>query len=190
MTPSPQDRLLAALRGEPSATGPADAAHRAGAQLRRLVLDEVVAEAPDPDAADEALMARLRAAGAFRQPQRRRWSFAWPAWLAVPALATALGAGLLFLPLTPPEPEPASAWRGAAQAQQLRAADPAALATELEALLTRHGAPVRRVSLPGGAGIELQARVQADATALRTALAERGVQVPANGQLLLRVTRP
>lgn len=190
MRPDTHDRLMAALRGDPPADDTPDPAHRAGMQLRRLMLEELHANAPASTtaAADDALMARLRAAGAFRPPQRRWPTFSLHAWLALPALASALGVSVLLLQA--PVPEPGSAWRGGAAVLHLRAADPAARAAELQALFARHGQAVRRLDLPDGAGIELQARVPADATALRAALAERGVLLPANGQLVLRVSRP
>lgn len=204
MKPDTQDRLLAALRGEAAEPGATDPSSRAGRQLRRLLLDELqadqqtqaLARGQTVAAADEALIQRLRAAGAFQATGRRsRWHVLaqrWlnlRGWLALPTLATALGMTFVLLrpqPL-PPADDGATQWRGAIAVQQVQAADPAAWATELQAVFAQHQQPVRRVALPQGAGIELQARVPADATALRAALVERHVVVPANGQLLLRV---
>ena len=76
-------QLIATLRGE----APGDStASQAGLTLRTLVLAEMQADAAEavkaatPSAADDALMARLRAHGAFT-PRRfkRRWpTLRWP----------------------------------------------------------------------------------------------------------------
>lgn len=186
-SPFDLDRCLHALGG--SATQNQDASTRAGRLMRKLMLTQTSALA---DEANVALMARLRAAGAFQGRQRSRYG--WPAWLNLPATAGLLslaGVATLFIMLRPVEPPPddgLEVLRGAEQGQQrLQVADPAAFATELQALLQERHLLVRRIDAANGASIQLQAKLPADALQLRQALLARGVQVPAHGRLSLLI---
>lgn len=182
--------LIAALRGVAEPSAAAEPAALAGQRLRGLMLAEIEADtATTGAAADAALLARLRAHGAFKQPGRLRWP-RWQQWIWLPSLASALGAGLLWLrPSAPPlnDDSAASQMRGAEQAQPLAVADPATTAAELQALFATHQLALRRVDLPGAQGIELQALVPPGHAALREALAARGITVPTHGRLFLRV---
>lgn len=189
-TPLDIERCLHALSG--NATQNQDASTRAGRLMRKLMLAQTSALV---DEANVALMARLRAAGAFqgRRKQRNRW----PAWLGLPAAAGWLslaGVATLFVMLRPVEPpldDGLAVLRGAEQAQRLQVADPAAFAAELQALLQAQQLPVRRVDSVGSAGavIQLQAKLPDDAQPLRQALLARGVVVAAHGRLSLVIER-
>jgi hypothetical protein len=188
-TPLDIARCLHALGG--NATQNQDASTRAGRLMRKLMLAEQAQSSALAHEANIALMARLRAAGAFQgRRTQRHW---WPAWLSLPATAGLLslaGVATLFIMLRPVEPpldDGLEVLRGAEQAQRLQVADPAAFATELQALLQAQHLLVRRIDSASGASIQLQAKLPADAQQLRQALLARGVQVPAHGRLSLLI---
>lgn len=195
MNAEQEARLIAALRGiqpDDSPTSPASQAAQAGLRLRALVLSEMQADAEGAAKADDVLIARLRAQGAFthRAVSQPRWRWPTVRWLLLPSLATALGVSVLMLRApAPPLDDQASQMRGAEQVQRIAVADPAAWVAELQALFAAHQLALRRVDLPGEHGIELQAQLPASETALRQALAERHVTVPPHGRLFLRVVK-
>lgn len=186
------DQCLQGLQGQAAQGRSA----RAGALMRELLEQQMQAAQADALVQDEALMARLQAAGAFRHaaPGPRLWSWLREFWR--PAAMLPLGAalcGLLWLQLAPRDEgnvDEANVLRGAESALQLRAAEPQRRAAELQALLQRHGVASRLLALPSGQ-MQLQALVPpADggaATGLRQALAAEGVDVPAHGRLNLLI---
>ncbi|MBT9491844.1 MAG: hypothetical protein IV107_05755 [Paucibacter sp.] len=188
------ERCLHALGG--NATQNQDASTRAGRLMRELMLGEQAQTSAVDDEATVAMMARLRAAGAFQGRRRQTHGIRWPTWLSLPAAAGLLslaGVATLFIMQRPIEQLPfddgLEVMRGAEQAQRLQVADPAAFATELQALLQAQHLLVRRIDAAGSASIQLQAKLPDDAGQLKQDLLARGVHVPAHGRLFLLIER-
>lgn len=81
-----------------------------------------------------------------------------------------------------------STMRGSQDIQQLVVQDPVAVAAQLHGVLSSYGVPVRRVDEP--ASIRLETRVpEAKIDEARAALAPYKLEVPADGILVLRLTR-
>lgn len=189
------DRCLQALAG--AATQQQDASTQAGRLMRRLLLaSQAQPNSALEDEANIALMARLRAAGAFQSKHRRSQRRWMPAWLSLPAAAGLLSlasVATLFVMLRPPAlpfDDGLEIMRGAEQAQRLSVAHPLAFADELQALLQAHHLLVRRVEASGGPGaqtrsIQLQAKLPAGDLQLKQALQARGVSLPEHGRLFL-----
>ncbi len=209
------ERCWHALSGQ--ATQHQDPSTRAGRLMRRLMLERQahaqahlsapIAKANPSEASNEALMARLRAAGAFAgRPAQTGLGQrlaglvrgGLPAWLSLPAAATGMlslaGVAALFIqlrPAAPPFDDGQQVMRGAEQAQRLQVADPVGFANELQALLQTQQLLVRRVDSASSAGavVQLQAKLPDDAQPLRQALLARGVVVEAHGRLSLVIER-
>ena len=191
------DPCLAALRGDAVAHDEPtrhSGSARAGRLLRALVLEQAPQDAPN----EQALLARLRAAGVFDRPQvpaRRRWldALSWR-WLA-PSALLALSAVIWLQPdhkqdLTPPvAPYEGDVMRGDELAQQLVVEQPLAFAFELVSLLQAHHVVSRQVALSSGA-LQVQAMIPPALVELRGALAQRGIQTPEHGRLFLIISPP
>lgn len=185
-------RCLHALGG--NATQDQDASTLAGRLMRELMLGEQAQTSAVDDEAAVAMMARLRAAGAFQGRRRQTHGIRWPTWLSLPAAAGLLslaGVATLFIMQRPIEQLPfddgLEVMRGDEQAQRLQVADPAAFAAELQNLLQSKHLLVRRIDGPTAGGpIQLQVKLPEDAQ-LRQDLLARGVRVPAHGRLSLLI---
>lgn len=205
------DAWIKALQGHPPVAG-MNTATRAGALLRHLVLQAQQDRAQAEAAYAQALLDRWAGMGLVGTPPRQRRPVAsalGAAWrwlgghqpggqrsLAGPALALGCVAllGVWLANQTPPvelqaPAEDASVVRGDEAAAQVGANNPDALAVRITQALQRAGLPVRRLDLPGGA-VQLQAKLPAQAQALRRELAALGVEVPAHGRLNLVIAKP
>nr|WP_316642201.1 hypothetical protein [uncultured Roseateles sp.] len=187
MTEFNAEQCLAALRG---AEASPDASARAGVLMRQLMLEQLE-PTPADAAAEQALMARLRAAGAFATPRPRLALPHWLTtpdwrWLAVPGLALLALVAVRQFPEPVALPAEGDVMRGAEAAQRITAEHPEQLAAELQTLLLAHGVTARLSSQAQGL-VQLQARVATPDPGLILALAQHGVQVPAHGRLFLLI---
>jgi len=186
MTEFDAEQCLEALRG--AAPSPAASA-RAGVLMRQLMLEQLE-PTPADTAAEQALMARLRAAGTFATKRPRLALPGWLTtadwrWLAVPGLALLALVAVRQLPEPATIPAEGDVMRGAEAPQRLSAERPEQLAAELQALLQAHGVTARLSSQAQGV-VQLQARLTSD-PALAQALLQRGVLVPTHGRLFLLI---
>ncbi|MEJ6004698.1 hypothetical protein WG899_03995 [Paucibacter sp. AS339] len=208
------ERCLHALSGQ--ATQHQDPSTRAGRLMRRLLLERqahagvVTVVAHPTEAANQRLMARLRAADAFSGKPIDRGGPRWlprllqqglPTWLSLPAAAGLLSlAGMAIFMLVRPVPtsgldpqatdDGLEVMRGNEQAQHLRVANPQAFADEVQALLKARQVPVwRKDGLPPAGQspqqIQLHAKLPADDAQLKQALQARGISLPEHGRLFL-----
>ncbi len=197
MTEFDAEPCLDALRGVASEAGATDASARAGAWMRRLMQEQMQPTAADT-AAEQALLARLRAAGAFAGQQQTTpwWRRAVIAlggadrrWWAVPGLALVALVAVRQLPDPSPVPDEGDVMRGAEAPQRIVSERPERLAADLQALLQGYGVTARLSAQPAGV-MQLQARLPSEpprAAELAQALRQRGVELPAHGRLFLLI---
>lgn len=197
MTEFDSEHCLNALRGAAGDTAVPDASVRAGTWMRRLVLEQLQPTAVDT-AAEQALLTRLREAGAFAGPRRAPpwWRRAVDAlsggdrrWWAVPGLALLALITVRQLPDPAPVPDEGDVMRGAEAPQRIVSERPQQHAAELQALLQAHGVTARLSPQPAGV-LQLQARLPSEperAAVLAQALRQRGIEVPAHGRLFLLI---
>lgn len=198
MTEFDAEPCLDALRGAADGANAPDASARAGAWMRRLMLEQLQPTAADT-AAEQALLARLREAGAFAGRHRATpwWRRAVDVlggsdrrWWAVPGLALVALVAVRQLPDPAPEPAEGDVMRGAEAPQRIVSERPELLAAELQALLQNHGVTARLSPQPAGV-LQLQARLPSEpaerAAALAQALRQRGVEAPAHGRLFVLI---
>jgi hypothetical protein len=171
--------------------------------LRALLLQAQQARAADDAAQTQALLDRWARMGLLQGRQRSR-AAVWlqgllddlagrRAWMALGTLALAAGVGLGVWMQDSRQPGAADGAdagisRGDERPQELQAADPLAVAQQVEAALLRSHLALRRVDLPDGA-VQLQARVPAQAVPARQDLAALGITVPSHGRLDLVISR-